>query len=933
MFLTDTVLFGACFRRHYSIGVLLMTFSTAIGSDSDEETLCFIIEQQQYSSHVSEVVIDLVKMILARSPFIVTLRDQEGRLFHELPCPKNLKNVLVNFWVQYRYRELYAQGTTKPDKIKVCVVGDARAGKTTLIKSLRNVHWEGGDDRRTASVDVTVAKVKSAGELMFCDFAGQPFFHKTHGLFFSASSTAFLFVVNLTIDEEELKRSSHYWASFVKCSVFLVGKAYAVVVGSKKDLLPRSHVGEAEAKLKRLVTYLQTMFGEWFEFVNNGFVLDCRQRSSKELIAFLKTLREVKSLSLKAAKSVPTIVETANKTFLPILRNPSSAGASPSLVQSFTKFLKPTSYRLDRDLRRSIISVMKTNGFVPDSDQESEFACNRSIHADVFKRLMVESICAGLSESIQDLLVEFLQAIGEILVIDDTVVLDFPWLCQNVLGPLMSPRDFPICLDSSTSGTATKESIQKVLESFNHRKWENIDDTISLLCRLEICYPFPKQADTYQFPALIEDQRPAYVWRENSQMIVYVGRRLMSEEATDIITPGTMPFIQSSTRNAPCFRPSEPVVWQDGLLIKRTIGRHSLEGMIVFQDREKAIDFIVRGPEHSEKQCKKHLSDLMNVGMKALQEKSPGTVQSLWYISCTELKQLKDFPVAHKSQTVEETVKISEYSNAKVCQRGIEDTLLDLLALPDDHFTYLPYEALCSVCKFLDKDTKGRSALAERLPDFSSVDRHQCETAKQLLSRWSERLKATTESFVDSARTLGLLYLLMILHDCGSIELSDDEKNVAQVHLSFVEANTPSVIAAMQLTRLASGKRIDSATDDIDVISSSPASAAAAAKHQGKDIANSDYLDGPVTSHERFEAAERIQPIWKQIGRVLGPEPFKHYELHAFGEKANDRERALEMLEAWAMKFGRRATRGQLIDAMMRFDYSTEVAEIFSVSH
>ena len=353
--------------------------------------------------------------------------------------------------------------------------------------------------------------------------------------------------------------------------------------------------------------------------------------------------------------------------------------------------------------------------------------------------------------------------------------MDFPWLCQNVLGPLLSPRDFPICLDSSTSGTATKESIQKVLESFNHRKWENVDDTISLLCRLEICYPFPKQADTYQFPALIEDERPAYVWCENSQMTVYVGRRLMSEEATDIITPGTMPFIQSSARNALRFRPSEPVVWQDGLLIKRTIGRHSLEGMIVFQDREKAIDFIVRGPEHSEKQCKKHLSDLMSVGMKALQEKSPGTVQSLWYISFTELKQLKDFSVAHKSQTVEETVKGSEYSNAKVCQRGIEDTLRDLFALPDDHFTYLPYEALCTVCKFLDKDTEGRSALAKRLPGFSSVDRHQCETAREFLSRWSERLEATTSSFADIAQELDLLYLLAILSDSDALELSDKE--------------------------------------------------------------------------------------------------------------------------------------------------------------
>ena len=41
-------------------------------------------------------------------------------------------------------------------------------------------------------------------------------------------------------------------------------------------------------------------------------------------------------------------------------------------------------------------------------------ACVRFIKADVFKKIMLESVCAGFSEQVQSLLVEFLQAIGEV---------------------------------------------------------------------------------------------------------------------------------------------------------------------------------------------------------------------------------------------------------------------------------------------------------------------------------------------------------------------------------------------------------------------------------------------------------------------------------------------------------------------------------------
>ena len=87
-----------------------------------------------------------------------------------------------------------------------------------------------------------------------------------------------------------------------------------------------------------------------------------------------------------------------------------------------------------------------------------------------------------------------------------------------------------------------------------------------------------------------------------------------------------------------------------------------------------------------------------------------------------------------------------------------------------------------------------------------------------------------------------------------------------------------------------------------------------------------------MTSLERFRAAQRIRAKWRNVGRILEPKPsFTHDEIHAFGKQHSDSEPAVEMLEAWASKFGNRATRRHFISAMNDPDvgYSNEVPEIF----
>ena len=365
----------------------------------------------------------------------------------------------------------------------------------------------------------------------------------------------------------------------------------------------------------------------------------------------------------------------------------------------------------------------------------------------------------------------------KIFAIKDKIILNPPWLCQNAFGPLLSPpesAEFPISLQCSSPGTAAKEKIQCALEAFNNEKWENIDETISLLCHLEICYPLPDEPDAYRFPALLNQERPPEVWKENSEMKIYVGRRLIKAEETDIITPGTMPFLQCHVHNAACFRGIKPVIWQGGLMMHETLDGRSVEGMIRLQQKDKALDFVVRGPTHSEKECMKFLTNLKQIGEKVLWQRSPGTNILHLYISCAELKQLRDFPLAYAKEKVDERMKTSTKSHVLISEGTTRDSLRDLFALPNNHVNFLSYNTRCAIIMCLEKDDAGRETLKEHLQGLSQADKVKCHTATMLLSTWTDNLCATAESLADAARQSSLSYLLALLDEDGAIELSDE---------------------------------------------------------------------------------------------------------------------------------------------------------------
>ena len=115
---------------------------------------------------------------------------------------------------EQKYAVLFAEGTVRPEIIKLCFIGSEGAGKTTLMEALKRgwfkrifTNENQADDpyceeERTIGINVMIALIPGVGLVSLWDHAGQKQFHKTHGLFFSASNSLFILLVSLVRGKE-----------------------------------------------------------------------------------------------------------------------------------------------------------------------------------------------------------------------------------------------------------------------------------------------------------------------------------------------------------------------------------------------------------------------------------------------------------------------------------------------------------------------------------------------------------------------------------------------------------------------------------------------------------------------------------------------------------------------------------------------------------
>lgn len=270
----------------------------------------------------------------------------------------------------------------------------------------------------------------------------------------------------------------------------------------------------------------------------------------------------------------------------------------------------------------------------------------------------------------------------QIVNLEKFIVISCQWLCNHIIGPVMSPFYFPVHLKLVHDGIASKQEIGDALSDFgeeNNAAFVPVDVGVSVLCQLEVCFELDGKKDTYQFPVHVQARERSELWTVKEEMNVYCGRRVQCQFEIDMISPGAFTVIQCRVSVVPKFL---TVLWQGAVQVTERVpaGDKIVEGLIEAKDHRafKAIDVVTRAPSGCESQCKDLLDRLLDIVKVVLRERSPGTAIETCYLSRRHISDLLENPHGYSDSEIMEARQLGP--NAVVCAESKDGVLTESLA-------------------------------------------------------------------------------------------------------------------------------------------------------------------------------------------------------------------------------------------------------------
>ena len=187
--------------------------------------------------------------------------------------------------------------------MKVIVLGNSEAGKSTLVESLKTVAPDptlivSNVEGPTAGIVQIECDSEVFGKVLFHDFAGHPEFESSHSAFLesslspssSSSPPIFILVVNVRNTHQEITKHLQYWLSFIKnyCMDSTEVKPHAIIIGSHADLLSSSELSASFSFLKKALDVSKQSVLECF----GPLLLDCRKPGSVKMESLRTLLKE-----------------------------------------------------------------------------------------------------------------------------------------------------------------------------------------------------------------------------------------------------------------------------------------------------------------------------------------------------------------------------------------------------------------------------------------------------------------------------------------------------------------------------------------------------------------------------------------------------------------------------------------------------------------
>jgi len=267
--------------------------------------------------HLTRSDLRMVKTLLESGRIKnISSRDKNGKTPIQLTHNYDIIRLLIGYGanpqdVYERYRQILEQCKKSQPLdpfMKVFVLGNSEAGKSTLVESLKTEVPDptlivSNVEGPTAGVVPIKCNSEVFGKVLFHDFAGHPEFESSHSAFLesslspspSCSPPIFILVVNVHNKYQEITRHLQYWLSFIKnyCGSTEV-KPHAIIIGSHADLLSPPELSASLSSLKKALDLAKQSVLECF----GPLLLDCRKPGSVEMKS-LRTLLKKSCSSLR----------------------------------------------------------------------------------------------------------------------------------------------------------------------------------------------------------------------------------------------------------------------------------------------------------------------------------------------------------------------------------------------------------------------------------------------------------------------------------------------------------------------------------------------------------------------------------------------------------------------------------------------------------
>ena len=402
--------------------------------------------------------------------------------------------------------------------IKMFVVGNPDAGKSTLVKSIEK-EAEGSVQRlvsqltKVKGVDVKTAGIipheiitKSLGRVILYDFAGHKEFYAGHDVLLrnsvGTSPSVVMLVINVTGAESEVRDTIEYWLEFLNQQHYDgKSKPHLLVIGSHCDQISSSDVASRQGLIQSL---LKARNLEHFVCAD-PVMLDCRYAGRSAMTELRKSLSQV----CQQSRSTERLEFTSHSLLV-------------FLLDKFRKVAAITVTTAKRAINETI---------------------TQEVHWTFLKSLNLLSCCKELNKQ------------GSILFMSNCdhperswIILDKAVLLSQVNGKLFAPEDFKEHQKiANSTGVVPLSNLATVFPDLNremisqflcHLEFcQEVTDS-SVLCLLQSEDTSSKENERYFFfPSLVQLDTPDHLWQHSSDFDYYTGCILECLKAGQFLTP------------------------------------------------------------------------------------------------------------------------------------------------------------------------------------------------------------------------------------------------------------------------------------------------------------------------------------------------------------------------------------------------------------